>query len=882
MPNTILSAFIKDKPLPQIQQHPSLADLEIIKEWLIAFKKSIDTGVLTNTLPMASHLGALSLAVDDILKALFDVLLLPQTAIFAVGGYGRQQLYYHSDVDILIIYDDYDPQNTHIDKEIGEFIQAIWQLGITPAICVQPMSNLAYAVKEPTCAAAWLDSRYLCGKKQWRHLPYQSVKKSWSIRDFYDAKLGETKARHLLHKNTAYSLEPNIKNAPGGLRDVHLLGWLAKFLTPKHTPHLSVKNGFLLQDELDSLTTSVEFLSRLRHHLHVLTDKPNDNLSFDYQSAIAKRMGIDGSATQAAEQLMKQYYSCAMCIASLSYMISQLFFQTHIVCDTSFLPIDEEFGVMRLHDVHYLCIVTPVVFEQNPASMLRLFLVMGKYNIRHITPQTLRLLRVASGRIDDTYRNNAHHQRLFIQNLQEPNLLFHRLRLMKQFGVLGNYIVAFGQIMGLMQFDLFHRYTVDAHTLLLIRILHRFGGGGFGALSDIYQTLPKKYLLVIAAIFHDIAKGQKGDHSVLGATLAEHFCQTHHLPQQDRALIVFLVRHHLTMSLTAQKQDISDMIVIKEFADIVGNQTTLDYLYVLTVADMNATNSELWNNWRASLLSQLYRATCHFLSQKALDKPSLANTQKHETLDLLSQDDDFDEMAIYGFWRKLSDTYFLKHSKDELAWHAKIIAYQKHKNPPLVATDVDLTHNNLFKLLIYTKDTAHLFSKMVGVIDMAGFAVMGANIFTTQTGYALNTFTIIDNEHCWDYDKTTDKTAHTNRQKALCDRLIAMIEGGDFDYMPKKRYHNTLKHFVVDTTIEFVDNHLTELHLTTKDMPSLLAKIGQVFDELDIRVHSAKISTLGERAVDVFYLSDGDDLLLDTATKRQLKLALVGLLGGQF
>lgn len=863
-------------PTPNTNNHQKLTcQLDIFKTSLNTLKDDIDQSVLANT-PMIDCLQKLSCGMDKIIQAVFEYFELHSTAVFAVGGYGRQQLYLHSDVDILIIYD-----QTACQSLLTDFVQAIWQLGITPAICVQSLHTLDVAVQEHTIATAWLDARLVCGNADWHALPYDSVKKYWQIPTFFDVKLAETKARHTLHGFTEYNLEPNIKTHMGGLRDIHLLGWLSKFIDSRHkTAQIA---DFLLPNELACLSDSFDFISRIRHHLHYLSAKGYDVLSFDYQHQVAKRLNLDGQTNNTlAEQLMKRYYHHATATASLTDMLCQLFYEKYTNQTFTIKILDDEFALKTVNQTTYLCTQHHLVFDNNPASILRLFLVMGHHNIAHICPQTLRLLQSSSQNIDDNYRHNTYHKRLFIQNLKQPTLLFHRLRMMKRFGVLGRYLPDFGHIMGLMQFDLFHRYTVDEHTLLLVKILDDFDKGKFGQLSDIYRTLCHKYLLVITAIFHDIAKGLDGDHSVIGAKIAKRFCESHNLPKDDQSLIEFLVSHHLTMSLVAQKQDISDIGVIEHFAKIVGDIDTLNYLYILTVADMNATNSELWNNWRATLLSQLYSATHHFLSTQTTDQKSLIKKRQTDALAILAKKDNFDKTAIDNFWQKLSDTYFLKHNKDELAWHADIIAYglKDQQAPPYVATDIDLTHLNLLKLFIYTKDMPHLFSKMIGVIDMAGFSVMGAHIFTTKTGFALNTLTIIDNDHDWAYDNLDDfdEKAYYHRHDDLCDRLIKMIEDDNFCYTPKKRYHNPLKAFVVPTVIEFIDNNFTELHLVTKDRPSLLAKIGQVFDKFDIIVHSARITTLGERAEDVFYLTDSEQLLLDKNTQARLACALDDLL----
>lgn len=881
MLNVLIAQFYAQHPAPT---HCGTASFN---DWLDALNAFIDHRICTNdfnNFTMADYLALRTAVVDEILTRLFDSYQFEHTSLFAVGGYGRCQLLPASDVDILLVL-----QGDDEKERIEQFITHLWQLNFTPAVSVQAWHDMAERAREHTLATAWLESRLLTGSHD-SSLPYQTVKQAWQLATFYDAKLDEAKTRYLGHKSTEYNLEPNIKTAPGGLRDIQIIGWLGAFLF--NINHTSFHNApaqfdvlvaykFLIDSENKALTAANEFLWQVRHHLHTLTQKAEERLLFSHQNSVAARMGyVSDTQNGAAEALMKDYYHHAMTVASLSDMLCQLFFQNYIAKELSFDAIDEQFGTIIMHDRQYLCITNPFVFEEYPSAILKLFLLMGRLNIKHISPQTLRHLRLASTMMDDNYRNNTKHQRLFIQNLKEPNLLFHRLRLMKRFGVLGAYIPAFGQILGMMQFDLFHRYTVDAHTLLLIRILHRLARDDyFGQVAQVYRALDNHYILVIAAIFHDIAKGRGGDHSELGAQLADEFCHQHNLPADDRRLIVFLIKEHLTMSLTAQKQDIYDAEVIMQFAQTVGSIEYLDFLYVLTVTDMNATNDALWNNWRASLINQLYFATHRLLLQgDKLDDETLARQHKHDAKLKLSMMA-VDMNAVQDFWRHLSTVYFLKHTVADLVWHAHTIVGALHisapsgTHTPIAAIESDPHHLNLFKVMIYTKDTPQLFSKIVGALDMLGLNVMGANIFTTQTGYALNTLTVLDIDNHWEERliDDSDVIAYQKHQEHLRHALLDMMNHLDaFHYTPKKRHVRHLSYFNVATEIEFKDERLTHLYITTKDRPSLLAKIGLIFDELNISVHGAKITTLGERAEDVFYLNH-NGRLLDTQTKQALK-----------
>lgn len=867
--HALLTDFLTTNPLPQTHAYH--------KAWLEALNVHIDALVCQAVIPIDTLLRLRTLAVEQLVISLFDELYLGEYAtLFAVGGFARMEMLPCSDVDMLLLYDIANKEN----PALQDFVAHLWNTGLTPAITLRP-TNDSGCVDDITIATNLSENRFLAGNQDFANLPSVWVKNHWTIQHFFTQKHQEYRHRHAHHGNTEYNLEPNVKSSVGTLRDIHLLHWIGKFyfdLPPQATLADFVKLQFLTQDECDTLMNAKHFFWQIRHHLHTLSGKADDRLSFGMQKLLAQRMGfgeVIGNDTSAPEQLMKHYYHHAMTVATLTGMLTKLFFETYLDTSHQSIPLqgfEGQFALSHHHEHTTIAVQDPKLFTTHPHALLGIFLAMGKHHIKHISPLTMRLLRRHSHDIDDAFRNNRICQRLFLDNLNEPNFLFHRLRLMKRSGILGAYLPDFAKITGLMQYDLFHRYTVDAHTLLLIRILHRFGRDDeFGVISTVYRELDNKLPLIIAGLFHDIAKGRKGDHSELGADLVLEFCQTHQLPKQDADLAEWLVRHHLVMSITAQKKDVLDPDVINEFANFVGDVRHLDTLYLLTVADMNATNSQLWNNWRATLLKKLYLATHHILStgQTRLIPSDVINANQDKAMALLRLKlaktlPDF-EKKTHALWQTFPQEYFLKETAQDIAWHTK--ALLEHKNNTLVLIrphkDKSLHAHQLF---IYTQNKPYLFASTVMILDNFGFGVYGANILTDSKDYALDSYVIVNKNLV---NKSILEDTPTNAIQSDTDELIACL----YTHLPnpesfflnaptpkKQRISTRLQHFNITTKVFFDTAGDTQhLHIITKDRPSLLASIGKILGKLGLWVHSAKITTLGERAEDVFLVSEPFD-----------------------
>lgn len=841
-----------------------------------------------------------SRAIDELLSTLFRLYGLDSTefALFATGGYGRDELHLHSDVDMLLLHP------TAIDEalqqKIAPFIAVLWDIGIEPAIAVRSVTECHQACHDDiTVATSLLEARLLIGNTTLANIPYQILAAQWSPQDFYQAKMDETKVRYLKHNATEYNLEPDIKNAPGGLRDIHMVGWISKRYFRVTSLFDLVQQDFITEREFDELQAAEDFLWLIRHHLHALTKRNENRLLFDYQRTIAELLGYttlpNDHPNAGVERFMRDYYRFAMSNSTLAEMLTQHYYEALIepILPESQKPVKKPINQHFKQVGDRIAMSHNKVFAQHPEAILELFLLMGQLDIKGVRTRTLRLLKIASRSIDQSYRDNVLHQQLFLANLKEQNYLYHRLRMMKRYGVLGQYLPAFGQVTGLMQYDLFHRYTVDAHTLLLVRMLHRFTDDDlvkgyqqqFPLVSEIYRRIDRKEILVLAAIFHDIAKGRGGDHSELGEIEAVAFCLQHGLTQADAHLVGWLTRQHLLMSLTAQKKDISDPEVIADFAEKVGNVTYLNHLYVLTVADMNATNPQLWNSWKGTLMRQLYTQTRRILRadiNAPTNRQYMIATNKAQTSTLLHNDTSLSQhhlTQIETLWKQLGDEYFLRELPEDIIWHSKAIIAHPHyldnDSPPLIMLR---EHRNLaldaVQIFVYTHDRANLFAVTMAVFDLMDLDVLDARIITASQDFVLDSYIVLDRHGTLLNEQT--------RQQELIERLNHAFANPTLPKSAQRRLPRMLKHFNVPTKVNFEFNASSQQHLLnleTLDEPALLARVGQVFLQHGIAVRYARITTLGERAEDIFYITGQNDAVLSDEQLKNLQQALIDTFG---
>ena len=726
----------------------------------------------------------------------------------------------------------------------------------------------------------------LVGNPHLAKWPRRIVSQTWTDKTFFDAKIAEQAHRYAQHNHTESNLEPDIKNAPGGIRDINQIGWIAKRHFRVNRIYDLVHLGFISEFELRVLEEAENFLWEIRHHLHRITKRDENRLLFDYQREIAAKFGYTRTEDQhpnyPIEQFMKCYYRTAQSVSTLNEMLLAYFNESVI---TPRLPnyerkienINERFKVVdgKLAVQHHK------VFSEKPSAILEIFYLLANTpNVEGIRARTLRLLILAAKRIDINYRNHPDNQALFMAILRSPQRLYETLVAMKRYSVLGNYIPAFGQIMGLMQYDLFHIYTVDAHTLLLLRNLSRFKEPEFAkdypVVSSVYQRLQRRDLVLLAALFHDIAKGRGGDHSELGAADAIEFCRAHGLTERECNLVAWLIQNHLLMSITAQKKDISDPDVVKTFAEKLGDMEHLDHLYTLTVADINATNPKLWNTWRSSLMRQLYTHARDII-RSGLDRPvdyqMLIEDTKFAASESLVNEFSFDQ--VQSVWKELGDEYFIKESADEIAWHTRAILQHGDNPAPLVLMRAHRkAAQDAVQLFIYTRDQPNLFATTVAVLDKMNLDVQDARIITASTSFSLDTYVVLD--------RFGTLLTDPDRELTVKEALVKALSNSDvYPGLMQRRIPRQLRHFEIENTVDVTLNEVLQqnmVEISTLDQPGLLAKIGGIFMMQGLDIHSARIATLGEKAEDIFFVTKKDGIPLNAEEAQifaeQLKSAL--------
>lgn len=783
-------------------------------------------------------------------------------SLLAVGGYGRGELHPGSDIDVLVLHD----QQTLGEAEgqaISDFITLLWDLGLEVGSSVRSQEQCVEAAREDiTIATNLMESRTIIGNESLRTtmLANTGPEHLWPGKAFFKAKWDEQIARHAKHNNTEYNLEPDIKNAPGGLRDIQTVGWVAKRHFGAATLQDLVGHGFITEKEFHQLDEGLSLLWRIRFALHMIAGRSENRLLFDYQRQIALLFGYtDTDANRAVEQLMKSYYRAAMTISMLNEMLLQYFDEAILRAedDAVIKPVNSRF---QLRD-GYIEVTGNQVFRRTPAALMEIFVLLGNdADILGVRASTIRLIMESVELIDERFRNDIRNTSLFMELLRCKHALFSSLRRMKRYGVLGRYIPAFGNIIGQMQYDLFHIYTVDAHTLLVLKNMRRFRypevEARFPIVAKVAQLLPKIELLYLAGLFHDIAKGRGGDHSELGAVDAHAFCLHHGLGKWDANLVAWLAQNHLVMSMTAQKKDLSDPDVINEFARKVGDIVHLDYLYALTVADICATNPTLWSSWRASLLRQLYTQTKRALRRglgNPIDKQEWIDETRASAMSLL-QSAQVDPAAVNRIWDNLGDDYFLRENAVDIAWHTQAILQHPQDGGPLVLIKKSTSEQfeGATQIFIYTRDMPNLFAASVAAMDQLHLTVLDARIITARTHFSLDTYIVLDENNSPIHDD--------HRLGIIRDSLIQTLSNPDrFPEVVQRRMPRQLKHFDVKTVVtisnDIVNQH-TILEVITLDRPGLLARIGRIFMEAGVDLQNARIATLGERAEDVFFITD--------------------------
>lgn len=802
-------------------------------------------------------------------------------ALVAVGGYGRGELHPGSDVDIMILLDD-QALETH-RSGLENFLTFLWDIGLEVGHSVRTVEDCAReGAAEITVATSLMEARLLTGSMALfeRMRAVTGPDRIWPDEAFFESKRQERCQRCRKYNETAFNLEPNIKDGPGGLRDMQMIGWVAKRHFGASTLQELVSHGFLSTREYDELIECRNYLWQVRFALHALTGRREDVLLFDHQRRIAQQFGYqDQDHNLAVEQFMQRYYRTVNALSRLNEMLLQLFEEAILSADEPGdpQPINRRFQVRR----GYLEVTRPNVFLRYPFALLEVFLILQQHpEIKGIRASTIRSIRDHQPLIDDKFRNDVRPRSLLMEILRQPYGVTRQLRLMNAYGVLPAYLPEFGQIVGRMQYDLFHAYTVDQHILFVVRNLRRFFLPQYTEqlphCSVIMARLPKPELLYVAGLYHDIAKGRGGDHSILGAEDARRFCRQHGLSSFDTRLIAWLVRHHLTLSLTAQKQDIHDPDVIHAFAQQMGDQMHLDYLYLLTVADIRGTNPNLWNTWRASLLWQLYEATRRAL-RRGLDSPidkeeriREAQDQARRRLHLTK----IDEERMNWVWEGFGDDYFLRHSADEIVWHTRAILKRGHRERPLVMARDDPGRGGT-EIFIYTRDQDNLFALITSALDQSGLTIFDARIITGHNGYTLDSFTVLEDTGLPIQDRS--------RIKEILHTLLHYLQRSDSPPpLPARHISRIQKAFQIPTEVSFSENATngrTVVELVSWDRPGLLCQVGQAFMTCGVQLHNAKIATIGARVEDVFFVTDRENRPLNNSVKyAALREALIAQL----
>ena len=799
--------------------------------------------------------------VDHLLIHCFDQFLggkqSQACALVAVGGYGRAELLPASDIDLMILL--HKKADANLQNKISALLTFLWDIGLEVGSSVRTLKECVQFGKiDVTVMTNMVESRLITGDES-LYAKYKlaiSPNKMWPSRTFFEAKLEEQKKRHQRFNDTAYNLEPNVKEGPGGLRDIQIIGWVAKRHYGARTLKELVDHEFLTDQEYQALIAGQTHLWRVRFALHRLTGRREDRLLFEYQKQLAEIFGFRGEENNLAiEQFMQLYYRTIMELERLNEMLLQLLHQ-EIIYKRFFNKTEKLNDDFTLHN-GYIEAIHERVFIDNPSALIEIFILMqSRPDIQGPHAATLRLIRQSLHLIDDDFRADPKNTELFMKFIRKPVGIIHQLRRMNRYGVLAAYIPVFEKIVGRMQYDLFHAYTVDQHTLFVIRNLRRFSVEEhryeFPHCNAIHDELEKPELLYLAGLFHDIAKGRGGDHSLLGAEDAEQFCLLHGMNRKDTRVVSQLVRKHLLMSTTAQRKDISDPDVVHQFAREVVSESMLDYLYLLTVADIRATNPKQWNNWKGSLLSELYYATKKVLRQGLEHPPDIddvINENREAACDLISQHN-YSREQIDALCNEFPGDYFLHHKVEEILWHVSSIMDNGSKSS--VVNIRQSTHSNSTEIFIHTIDTQHVFSRVVGVLSSMNLDILHADIYTTSDNQTLDTFII--------QDSSANPLSNQSDIDLIRNTLIKAL---DSDKKPEinisKRMPRQLKSFNRASEINFsqdILNHRTILEVTTVDRPGLLYAIANKIAEVNLQVTHAKISTLGEKVEDIFYLTD--------------------------
>ncbi|MGH8122378.1 MAG: [protein-PII] uridylyltransferase, partial [Rudaea sp.] len=725
-------------------------------------------------------------------------------ALFAVGGFGRGELFPFSDVDLLVLTEEAAKEGCGRALEL--FFSCLWDIGLKPGHALRTLDECReLAAGDATIYTSLLDARLIHGTPALARAFAQLMDDAqlWPHAQYFIAKRNEEEQRHARFNDTAYNLEPNIKDGPGGLRALQLILWLGRRVLAAPTFDALVSAGRISAEEAASAEQARATLWRIRYALHLIAGRPEERLLFDYQRELAVRLGYSDEHAQnlGVEQFMQGYYRAAIAIQRLSDQFMQR-------CEEA-LDADSDAPALRLN-LDFVSIGgrldcdPPDLLLQRPAALIDLFRVWIEHpQIKGLRADLSRRINEALARSGPDMARDADVNAAFARLLRKGAPAVDALLRMNRYGVLAQYLPAFGRVVGRMQYDLFHVYTVDEHTMRVLRNVARFASAGTSAdyalAHELFARLAKPELLLLAALFHDIAKGRGGDHSELGENDAREFCAHLGLSQTDIDLVAWLVRWHLIMSVTAQRQDITNPDIVHRFAVNVADWERLDYLYLLTVADISGTSAKLWNSWKDKLLADLY-TSARYMLRAGLERPPHVDERVREcqaqARELLAEQG-VDTTAVARIWADFPEECFLRFRAETIAWQTAAIARAGDDDVPLVQIDA-LGSRGGSEVLVYAPDGDGLFAAVTTVLERMRLSVQDARIATLRSGMGMDSFLVLDAR-----GQALDETTLERLTGALCEVLAQRPYRAQIS---EQRPARRLRHFHVPTRIEFRDD----------------------------------------------------------------------------
>ncbi len=791
---------------------------------------------------------------DEVVTRAWQVFEMPDdAALVAVGGYGRGELFPCSDIDLLILLPH--APDAALGEKLEQLVQLLWDLGLEIGHSIRTVDEcLSESAADITVQTSLLEARLICGDRELLGQLRQRFSQAMDARAFFQDKVLELRQRHVKYENTPYSLEPNCKESPGGLRDLQVILWVAKAAGLGDSWSELAASNMITATEARQIAEKERTFKEIRIRLHLLSRRREDRLVFDLQGPIAETFGFKNTAERrASEVLMQRYYWSAKAVTQLNSILLQNI-EAHLFPQAGVSrPLNERFNELNgLIDIAH-----DRVFEEIPSAMLEIFLLIQRHReLKGMTARAQRALWHARFGIDAAFRRAPNNRKLFLQILQAPKGVTRALRAMNQLSILGRYLPNFRRIIGQMQHDLFHVYTVDQHILMVVRNVRRFAipehSHEYPFCSQLIANFPQPWLIYVAALFHDIAKGRGGDHSKLGMADARRFCRDHGLSKEDTEFVVFLVEHHLLMSQVAQKQDLSDPEVVRAFVNTVKNEHQLTALYLLTVADIRGTSPKVWNAWKGKLLEDLYRMSLRVLGGEA---PSADRELKNRQQDAMAN------LRLFGLpanvheplWKNLDVGYFLRHDASEIAWQTRVLAEHVDSLRPVVRCRLGPIGEGL-QVVVYLRDRPDLFARICSYFDRKNFSILDAKVQTTRHGYALDTFLVSEPTFADNYRELIALIEH--------DLALQLQTDDELPAPLKPRVSRMSRTFPITPTVHLQPDERGQYHLlqiSASDRTGLLYSIASVLARYKVNLHTAKITTLGERVEDVF-LVDGPTL----------------------